>query len=190
LFVLREIEHDTSVADYRLRQTPMMLALHTWDPSADKIMPLSTGGVWEVDVGTRGDVVNLAAGFHGRETLASGQTVRWTMGSGVVLVCGAWDTGARVSVDYVDQYCPGGSAPGGVVLAWDDTLLQVEESSSGSRGEKRVTASLPAVTGGVHRLRIGAAAWSPQESSGSPDSRLLGVMVDRVRVTPPPGQSD
>jgi hypothetical protein len=188
-FVLQEIEHDAYRADYHLRQLPMRLTLHTWDPGTDLITPSSSGGVWEVDIGTRGDAVNLQRGFHGRESLPSGRTVRWTAGSGVVLVNGSWAAGARAEVDYIDRYCPGGRATGGVALVWDDIPLATESVGVGTGEVRRVVARLPAVSNGSHRLGIVTAVWSPQERLGSADSRGLGVMVDRVRVTPP-GQSD
>jgi hypothetical protein len=190
-FVVNEIEHDAGVADYRLRNLPMRFALHTWDPAGGLVVPSATNGngVLEIDIGVAVDTVHILGGFHGRETLPSGRTVRWTKGEGVVAVRGVWTAGARVEVDYVDRYCPGGSATGGVALAWDDVLLKAEECSTGPKDARRVAAGIPAATGVVHRLRIAAAPWSPRESFGSPDARVLGVMVDRVRVMPS-NQSD
>jgi hypothetical protein len=188
-FVLREIEHSGARADFMVRDLPMRMALHTWDPIEGVVVPSASNSVLEIDIGGGADAVCLVRGFHGRETLPLGQTVRWTNGDGVVAVRGEWTEGARVEVDYVDRHCPGGVASGGVALALDGNALQAVEGSAGDGGVRRVAARMPASRGGVHMLRIGSAAWSPRTAFGTPDGRELGVMVDRVRVVPA-GQLD
>lgn len=188
-FVLREIEHSGFRADFMIRNLPMRMALHTWDPMEGVVVPVATNSVQDIDIGAGVDAVCLVRGFHGRETLPFGRTVRWTTGEGVVAVRGWWDAGARVEVDYVDQHCPGGAAAGGVTLTWDTNALQAIECPTGDGGLKRVAAAIPVCRAGIHMLRMGAAAWSPRTAFGSQDGRELGVMVDRVRVVPA-GQSD
>jgi hypothetical protein len=136
-FVLREIEHSGARADFMVRDPPMRMALHTWDPVEGVVVPSASNSVLEIDIGGGADAVCLVRGFHGRETLPLGRTVRCTNGDGVVAVRGEWTEGARVEVDYVDRHCPGGVASGGVALALDGNALQAVEGSAGD-GDIRV----------------------------------------------------
>lgn len=182
--VLDEIEHSDRIADYALRHLPVRMELYSWDPAAGVVMAFATNDVLDVDVGGPADAVNLFGGFHGREVLPSGRTVRWTMGAGVVAMRGEWDSGARVEVDYVDRHCPGGCATGGVTLVWDDVPLETVISDAIPGEVRRAAAVLPAVEMGEHRLRIVSSVWSPGAALGSQDTRKLGVMADRARVIP------
>jgi hypothetical protein len=182
-FVLREIEHSDRVADFRIRHLPMRIALYTWDTANGVVVPAATNTLLDIDIGEPADAVSLMSGFHGREVLPSGRTVRWTTGDAVVAIRGEW-AGARVEVDFVDRHCPGGALAGGLAVSWNGEDLQVQEDPAATGEARRISATLPLNTGGVHRLRVRSAAWSPRDTCGSADGRALGVMLDRVRVDP------
>jgi len=192
-FTLREIEHGTEMAGYRLRTLDLQFGVHTWEPDrGGLVFEAYTGGVWRVDVGGPADATCLLAGFHGREVVSeagSTSTVRWTAGTGIVEFRGEAPAGGRVVVDVVDRHVPRDVAAAGISLAWNGEAFPVDTLSVPEAGRRRIEANVPAsATGQVHRLRISAQAWSPRERFGANDDRILGVMVDAVEVKPAPEQ--
>jgi hypothetical protein len=81
---------------------------------------------------------------------------------------------------------PAAADPAMVSVFLDDQLLGTVLVADGFRPYTvaiPAEVSTPASAGGdVVRLRLVTPVWNPQRLLGSPDSRDLGVMVDRVQV--------
>jgi hypothetical protein len=138
---------------------------------------------FDLDVGIRDDLHVVR--FHAKE-MADGRTMRWTQRQSFVSLS-SMPAGAReVVLEMSSGGRPAAADPAMVSVFLDDQLLGTVLVADGFRPYTvaiPAEVSTPASAGGdVVRLRLVTPVWNPQRLLGSPDSRDLGVMVDRVQV--------
>jgi hypothetical protein len=148
------------------------------DPPAERDM-------WfDLDVGARDDLYVLR--FNASE-VADGTTFRWTLGTSYVTVPSVPANAREVTLVLNDGGRPPAAPQARVTVFLDDTRLGEITLASGPFRPytlalpDEVAAKAAAATGPV-RLRLVSTLWNPHDVLGSPDTRNLGVMVDRVTI--------
>jgi hypothetical protein len=149
-----------------------------------ELLPAAPGaGPFDLDVGIRDDLHVVR--FHAKEA-ADGRTMRWTQRQSFVSVP-AFPAGAREVVVVMSAGGrPAAAPPADVTVRLNDRVLGTARVPDGFHAYTfAIPPDVAAAAAGADepaRLALVTAVWNPQQVLGSPDSRELGVMVDRVQV--------
>jgi hypothetical protein len=143
---------------------------------------------FELDVGTMIDDLFLVSGYHDREKADGTVPVRWSTGHSemtVYVLVGSRDL--QLTVTHWQKYRPENAAPVNPKLSFNGIELTATETPvGGTDGLSAIVAIVPAelVTDTSNRVELLVGTWKPGELSGSADTRDLGVMIDRIRLSP------
>jgi len=141
----------------------------------------------EIDIGGPGDNLWLTRGFYDRESAVSGKeqcSWRWTSHKADILILTRRPrTALSIEIDELAELRPGKDAPAFTFNGYPVAAVSQRRAGNGSRVvTHRLAVPAQVVTGRVNRLTISCPIWSPGIRVGSPDTRKLGIAVDRIRV--------
>lgn len=141
-------------------------------------------GPFVLDVGFQDDLHVVR--FHAKE-LSQGRTVRWTgPQQSVVAIPGLAGDEREVTLVMHDGGRPAGAPPASVQVFFDDVPLGTLEVGPGFETYRldlpADLAAAAAARSTPARLRLVSTTWVPAEVIGGPDTRALGVMLDRIEV--------
>ena len=145
---------------------------------------LRPAGVFHLDIGAGND--SYVAGMHASERSPNGVTYRWTSDRSVVRVLGTHPDAATLTLHMGNGGRPARAAPAVARLFLDERLLGAVPVTT-STFEPYVVPIPPELArdvaaSQVSELRIETPPWVPRDVLDSPDSRELGVMLDRVEI--------
>jgi hypothetical protein len=138
---------------------------------------------FDLDVGYRDDLHVVR--FHAKE-VSEGHTFRWSRDASYISLTNISPNSRDVVVWLSDGGRPAAAGPTDVTVALEDQPLGTVRVTTGF---KPYTFAIPpelaekiAVDRRTAQLKISTTLWNPEQVLGTPDPRLLGVMVDRVAV--------
>ncbi len=128
----------------------------------------------------------LVQRFHPSERTPSDVTYRWSRDRSVISVLTTVPPGAEVVLHLADGGRPATAGPASVSISLNDVALGSATVSGGFLPYRfAIPDELAATVNGSTdpgRLEIESTTWIPQAVSGVPDTRELGVMVDRLQI--------
>jgi hypothetical protein len=137
---------------------------------------------FDLDIGVNDDLYVVR--FHAKEQ-TEGRTFRWSRARSMISV-GIRPDSREILLWMSDGGRPPAAYPADVTVALDNTILGTVRVA---RGFTAHVVPIPAglaerlsAAGGTHELTITTSVWNPEIVLGTPDSRELGVMVDRIAV--------
>jgi hypothetical protein len=137
---------------------------------------------FDLDIGVNDDLYVVR--FHAKEQ-TEGHTFRWSRARSMISV-GIRPDSREILLWMSDGGRPPAADPADVTVALDNTILGTVRVA---RGFTAHVVPIPAglaerlsAAGGTHELTITTSVWNPEIVLGTPDSRELGVMVDRIAV--------
>jgi hypothetical protein len=146
--------------------------------------PATPAGVVALDVGVNDDVNVLR--FHAKETHANGTTFRWSRDVSYINLQGVTAADHTITLVMDDGRRPAKVPPASVEVSMNDQVLG--RVTVGPDFKPYALAIPPAIataagtSGTPVRVKLVTNVWRPAEILGVPDTRDLGVMVDRVDV--------
>ena len=140
--------------------------------------------VWfDLDIGTNDDLHVLR--FHAKE-VSDGQTFRWTRARSFVSVTTIHPTSREVTLVLGDGGRPAAAPPARVeVFLHNQQIGSVQVHGAFSPYTLAIPPELAARAAATQEpveLRLVTSTWSPAVTLGSPDTRELGVMLDKVTI--------
>ena len=138
---------------------------------------------FDLDIGVNDDLHVVR--FHAKER-TEGHTFRWSRARSTIAVAGIRPDSREILLWMDDGGRPPAADPADVTVALDNTVLGTVRVTHGFTAHvvpipvglaERLSAA-----GGTHELTLTTSVWSPAIVLGTPDSRELGVMVDRIAV--------
>ena len=144
--------------------------------------PAASALPFDLDIGVNDDLYVVR--FHAKEQ-TEGRSFRWSRARSMISV-GIRPESREIVLWMSDGGRPPAADPADVTVALDNTVLGTVRVA---RGYTAHVVPIPAglaerlsAVGGTHELTITTPVWSPAIVLGTPDSRELGVMVDRIAV--------
>ena len=138
---------------------------------------------FDLDVGQADDLHVVR--FHAKET-ADGRSMRWSQDQSFVSVTTLPPDAREVVLTMSSGGRPANTPPADVSVFFNEQPLGTARVSDGFRpytfALPREVAAGAAAADSPSRLRIRAPPWNPHKELGVPDTRDLGVMIDRVQV--------
>ncbi len=189
---LRDIQHGDRVSGFKLREVEHVFELYTWMPGAEAEV---LTGLWkdslDLDVGEGVgtpydglDTAYLVTGFY-RPEMTGDRTVRWTSDRAVMRVYIAKpQSDLKAEVQYLDLHRPASFKPYDLSFSFNGNQLESVLTAHPDTPDVRVaTMTIPRdhVRNADNIFVISCDAWVPNEHF---DTRLLGIMIDRVRIGP------
>jgi hypothetical protein len=137
---------------------------------------------FDLDIGVNDDLYVVR--FHAKEQ-TEGRSFRWSRARSMISV-GIPPDSREILLWMSDGGRPPAADPADVTVALDSTVLgTVRVARDFTAHVVPIPAGLAerlSAVGGTHELTITTSVWSPAIVLGTPDSRELGVMVDRIAV--------
>jgi hypothetical protein len=124
--------------------------------------------------------------FYAPEQTPEDVTYRWSRDRSQVMMFGTIPEGAEVVLHLADGERPAAAGAASVTVSLNDTPLGTATVAGGflpyrfAISEGLADTINRSIDPG--RLEIESTTWTPQQQSGGPDTRELGVMVDRVQI--------
>jgi hypothetical protein len=145
--------------------------------------PAGTAEPFDLDVGIRDDLHVLR--FHAKEE-TDGRTMRWTEDQSFVTVTTVRPDAREVRFWMHNGGRPAAAPPAEMRVFFDDADLGTIRVEDGWREYALAippdVAARAAAAGDPVELRLLTTTWNPHDVAGLPDTRDLGVMLDRVAV--------
>lgn len=184
-FQVPEWESPTNALPRGARGKMFDLAVYRFVDAAGLQTNGNGGGAGTVlDVGAQDDV-NVVR-FHLKERDAHGVTYRWTQDASYISLVGIRAGNHELVLTLNDGHRPKTQPPCRVQVTLDDQVLGYVDVG---RDFHTYTVPIPSTVAAAAaaretpaRLKLAVTTWKPREVLGTPDDRLLGVMVDRVEV--------
>jgi hypothetical protein len=140
-------------------------------------------GEFSLDIGVEDDLNVLR--FHAKEE-TEGHTFRWSRDVSYIIVTSVRPGDREITIWMSDGGRPAAAPPAQVTVQLGDDVLGTVRVSTGFKPYSFVISPDVAVrasaSGEPVRLKLTTPVWSPETHLGTPDDRVLGVMVDKVAV--------
>jgi len=136
-----------------------------------------------IDIGNTNDENFIDGGFHSREIHLNHTSVRWTGQTAVLLLPIYPKIGKQpvLTLGIVNTGPTRDNATGGITVTLDEKQLGYTPLNQGEN-IYQLTLSSPIKKPGVATITITFSPWQPSQLLGTKDTRLLGVMLDWVKL--------
>lgn len=176
-FQVPEYESEWNGYPRRVRFKEFDFAIYEFVPRPD------TGDGFTLDVGTADDL--YVRRFLAKERHPTGFTFRWTRDESYVSILGTTPDQRQLTLWLDSGGRPAAAGPADVQVFLNSTRLGAV--TVGGYGPYRFTippklAASMSQDEDAAQLRILSRTWNPAKVLGSPDTRDLGVMVDRIEI--------
>ena len=155
-----------------------------------RVRMLSAGTRLKCDVGSADDDLFLGAGFHARERDAVRRSWRWTRDEAFVnLYFPSHDRDWNLEVRFSEQHRSPRAQPAQVAWSFNGSPVVPALEDAGDGWLLAAFRLQPSRdTAATNRLEIRCVPWSASVCDGTPDTRQLGIMVDRIDWMPASGK--
>lgn len=155
-----------------------------------RLTPIRPGSSLDIDLGEEGDGLFIVTGLYRAELAKGRHTARWTADrAGLRLFLKPPSGDLHLNIACVDAERPAGAPKPDLKAAFNGNALELAERRDPESGLVYYEGRIPAdaVVDFRNVLDLTCTPWVPCEHSETDDARELGVLLDRVTVSPAEG---